>query len=100
MISAKTEDKQMYDQREKAQRDYEWALSGAKEEGIEQGREEGLEQGREEGLATGELIGKVQMLEQLLGEPLTSKSDLLSLGIDFLGSRVNELRERLRQRRS
>ena len=35
-ISGKTEDKQMYDQREKAQRDYEWALSGARAEGLEQ----------------------------------------------------------------
>jgi predicted transposase/invertase (TIGR01784 family) len=35
-----TEDKQMYDQREKAQRDYEWALSGAREEGREEGRTE------------------------------------------------------------
>lgn len=41
IISAKTEDKHMYDQREKAQRDYEWALSGAREEG----REEGIEKG-------------------------------------------------------
>jgi predicted transposase/invertase (TIGR01784 family) len=32
IISEKTEDKQMYDQREKAQRDYEWAISGARGE--------------------------------------------------------------------
>jgi len=41
IISEKTEDKQMYDQREKTQRDYEWALSGAREEGREEGKEEG-----------------------------------------------------------
>ncbi len=41
IISAKTEDKQMYDQREKAQRDYEWALSSVREEGEQIGLEKG-----------------------------------------------------------
>lgn len=40
IIPEKTEDKQTYDQREKAQRDYEWALSGAREEGVRLGMEE------------------------------------------------------------
>jgi predicted transposase/invertase (TIGR01784 family) len=52
-IAAKTEDRQMYDQREKAQRDYQWALDSVREEGWEKGREEGLERGREEGLERG-----------------------------------------------
>jgi flagellar biosynthesis/type III secretory pathway protein FliH len=51
IISAKTEDKQMYDQREKAQRDYEWAISVA--------REEGREEGEQIGLAKGKLAGKI-----------------------------------------
>ncbi|MEM6364650.1 MAG: PD-(D/E)XK nuclease family transposase, partial [Planctomycetota bacterium] len=95
VISAKTEDKEMYDQREKAQRDYEWALSGAREEGLEQGLERGLEQGREEG----ELIGKIQMLEDLLGEMPTRKDELLSQGISALSLRASVLQERLHQRR-
>ncbi|MCA9222509.1 MAG: Rpn family recombination-promoting nuclease/putative transposase, partial [Planctomycetales bacterium] len=49
IISAKTEDREMYDQREKAQRDYEWALSGAREEGLEMGLAKGREAGRVEG---------------------------------------------------
>ena len=46
MIASKTEDKQMYDQREKALRDYEWALSGALGEGREEGKIEGYEVGK------------------------------------------------------
>lgn len=42
----------MYDQREKAQRDYEWAISGAREEGREEGK----------------LAGRIQTLQELLGD--------------------------------
>ncbi|MDZ4849911.1 MAG: hypothetical protein SGI77_11545 [Pirellulaceae bacterium] len=40
-IALKTEDKQMYDTREKAARDYQWLINGARNEG----REEGIEKG-------------------------------------------------------
>jgi flagellar biosynthesis/type III secretory pathway protein FliH len=50
IISSKTEDRQMYDQRIKAQRDYEWAIATAREEG------------REEGQKVGMLSGKIQIL--------------------------------------
>ena len=50
VISAKTEDKQMYDRRERAQRDYEWGLSGARQEGIDEGMAMGMEKGMERGL--------------------------------------------------
>jgi predicted transposase/invertase (TIGR01784 family) len=36
-ISQKTEDRMMYDQREKAQRDQQWVVEGAREEGREEG---------------------------------------------------------------
>ncbi|WP_197455181.1 Rpn family recombination-promoting nuclease/putative transposase [Stieleria varia] len=83
-ISAKTEDKQMYDQREKAQRDYEWAISGAREEGREEGK----------------LAGQIQLLEQLLGEAPTGDGDLLPQGIDALTKRMSDLQKRLRDRDS
>lgn len=72
----------MYDQREKAQRDYEWAISGAREEGREEG----------------ELIGKVEMLQELLEDARTTKSVLLSEGTDALTKRLAELQQRLRDR--
>lgn len=93
-ISGKTEDKQMYDQREKAQRDHEWALSSARKQGREEGREEGREAGREEG----ELIGKVRLLEELLGERPTTSATLAELGRHALAARLADLQQRLRDR--
>ena len=108
----------MYDQREKALRDYEWALSGALNEGREEGLQEGREQGREEGwregklegktegkiegkiegFEVGKLAGEIQVLEKLLGEPVSSDSELFSLAASFLSERRNELQARMRNR--
>jgi flagellar biosynthesis/type III secretory pathway protein FliH len=76
IISEKTEDKRMYDQREKAQRDYEWALSGAREEGREEG-----EEGERLGMEKGELIGKVRLLQELLGLEQNSTEELRALAM-------------------
>jgi flagellar biosynthesis/type III secretory pathway protein FliH len=80
----------MYDQREKAQRDYEWAITGAREEGREKGREEGLKKGK--------LAGKIQMLQELLGETLTTDLEFQICDIDALTARLAELQQRLRDR--
>ena len=84
IISAKTEDKQMYDQREKAQRDYEWAISGAREEG----REEGI------------IVGRIQTLQELLGDAPTTAADLAGLQLDALTTQLAELQQRLRDRQA
>ena len=88
-ISAKTEDKQMYDQREKAQRDYEWALSGARE----QGREEGRKEGRKAAVAE-----TVRMLEELAAEPLSPTEALVTQTISSLELRVSQQQRQLRER--
>ena len=93
-IAAKTEDRAMYDAREKAQRDYQWALQGAREEGLE----EGLEKGREEGLEKGSLAGRIQLLQQLLGESESALEELRDLPTDELSSRLADLQQRLRSR--
>ncbi len=80
----------MYDQREKALRDYQWAIESARREGIEQGREEG----REEGV----LIGKIQLLEQLLDESPTPTAQLSHRSVAELDALVSRLQERLRRR--
>ncbi len=85
-IQRKTEDRTMYDQREKALRDYKWLIEGARREGREEGREEG------------ELIGKIVLLRQLLGEEEMSKEALRGLPRDELSSMVDDLQERLRSR--
>ena len=102
VISEKTEDKQMYDQREKAQRDYEWALSGAREQGREEGREEGerlgLAKGERLGIERGKLAGKIQMLQELLGESPATDTELQVCSLETLRSRLAELQKRLRDR--
>ncbi len=85
-ISAKTEDRAMYDQREKAQRDYEWAISGAREEG------------EQIGLEKGKLTGKIQMLQELLGDTLTTDTELAACGLDTLTTQLAVLQQRLRDR--
>jgi len=79
----------MYDQREKAQRDYEWALSGARE----QGREEGRKEGRKAAVAE-----TVRMLEELAAEPLSPTEALVTQTISSLELRVSQLQRQLRER--
>lgn len=61
---------------------------------LEQGREQGREEGREEG----ELIGRVQMVEELLGEMPTPRANLVAMGTAALTTRLSELQQRLRDR--
>ncbi|GIW97373.1 MAG: hypothetical protein KatS3mg111_0706 [Pirellulaceae bacterium] len=112
IIAAQTEDRQMYEQREKAIRDLKWALAGAREEGRAEGREEGRAEGREEGraegreegervgLKKGELAGKIRLLQELLGEVPTQLEDLRETPIERLESMQERLQRRLRERRS
>jgi len=86
VISAKTEDRTMYDQREKAQRDYEWAITGAREEG------------REEGGQFGVLKGKIQLLQQLLGDTPTTDAEFKNCEIDTLTTCLAAVQQRLRDR--
>ena len=92
----------MYDQREKALRDYKWLIEGARREGIQKGIQEGIQKGMEKGIEKGreegELIGKIMLLRQLLGEEATSKEALHELPRDELSSMVDDLQERLRSR--
>ena len=102
-IAQKTEDRIMYDQRDKAQRDYQWAIEGAHseglEEGLERGLEQGLEQGRNEGLVEGVgkgvIAGKIQVLQQLLGETETSSMESISKTVEELSSQLADLQARL-----
>lgn len=88
IISAKTEDRTNYDQREKAQRDYEWAISGAREEGREEGEQFGL------------LNGKIQMLEQLIGDKPTTDAEFRDSNIETLTTRLTKLQQRIGDRQA
>jgi len=80
----------MYDQRAKAQRDYLSAIEGARQEGLEAGREVGCE--------VGLLAGKIQVIQQLLGEDSSSTESLLSRSTEELLTMLSDLQERLRSR--
>jgi predicted transposase/invertase (TIGR01784 family) len=87
-IAAKTEDRMMYDQRLKAQRDYQWGLDSARQEGREEGREEG------------ELVGRIRTLQELLGEESSSTESLRERTISELSTILADLQQRLRSRES
>ena len=86
MISKTPDDRQFYDARMKFLHDQEARLMVARHEGREEGREEGL------------LIGKIQLLQQLLGEQPSIFDDLLQSGSDALAAMLSQLQHRLNSR--
>ena len=63
-----------------------------------EGMEEGLEQGLEKGIERGTLSGKIQLLQQLLGDSESSLSDLNDTSIAELSVQLQDLQNRLRTR--
>ncbi len=82
----------MHDQREKAQRDYDWMLSTARKQGIEEGREEGREEGT--------ILGAIQALQQILGDVVSGTQELSCHSDIELKTKLAELQERVRSRLS
>ena len=86
----------MYDAREKASLDIQSNLSDARQEGIEIGEKRGEKRGDERG----KLKASIQIYESLLGDAVTSDSDLSNRSIEALESMVTQLQKRLRDRTS
>jgi flagellar biosynthesis/type III secretory pathway protein FliH len=84
-----TEEKHMYDSREKAALDLQSGLIDAKEEGREEGREEGLEKGE---------IKLIRTLQEILGEPVSAESDFANHELERLQSIAAGLRDRILRR--
>ena len=100
-IKEKTEDKVMYDSREKARLDREWQLSSSFLAGKEEGKEEGKIEGKIEGKTEGEIIGKIELirtLQAILDLPLSPDAELQSLTLAELIEQVDELRQKIQQR--
>jgi hypothetical protein len=101
-IAKKTEDKAMYDTREKAIRDQQWILNAARREGREEGEIKGREEGREEGeikgREEGELFGKIRMLQNLLSLPQSTDQELHPRSRTELETLATELQAQLRKR--
>jgi predicted transposase/invertase (TIGR01784 family) len=97
-IAKKTEDKAMYDTREKAIRDQQWILNAARREGLEAGRVEGREEGEIKGREEGELFGKIRMLQNLLSLPQSTDQELHPRSRTELETLATELQAQLRKR--
>jgi len=100
-IAEITEDKTMYDAREKAIRDRKWEIDSAKREGKIEGKIEGKVEGKIEGEREGLIKGKIQMvhmLQRLLYEPLSQEPDLRAMSLDQLDALAGSLQEKLRNR--
>jgi flagellar biosynthesis/type III secretory pathway protein FliH len=94
MISKNPEDLQFYEARLKFLRDQQAQIEAAKQEGRQEGREEGREEGHEKGI----IAGKIQLLQELLGDGVSEKAELLAQGLPELASHMSELQQRLRGR--
>lgn len=108
-IAKKTEDKAMYDTREKAIRDQQWILNAARrearEEGLKEGRQEGRQEGREEGRQEGREEGReegeiklIQTLQEILGTPVSDASSFQGQSLEHLQAIAAELRNRIQRR--
>jgi hypothetical protein len=59
-----------------------------------------MEKGREEGRKEGELLGKIRILQEILGEEPSSSESLDERTIDELSEILADLQQRLRSRES
>jgi hypothetical protein len=85
-IQTITEEKARYDSREKAILDYESNLIDAREEGREEGEAIGIEKGR------------IQLLQELLGESALSNQVLNEMSLEELQTTTKCLQSKLRER--
>jgi len=91
MIAQSPHEREMYEARLKFERDQEWRLSAARNEGIEQGIERGIERG--------EYTGQIRLLQRLLGLPESQSGELAAFGIDQLRNLFTQLQTQWGDRR-
>lgn len=91
MIARNPEERRLYDARLKNQRDQAAIL--------EQAVADAAAEAWSEGRAEGEMIGKIQLLEELLGLRLSNKNELAEQGKSALATRMEELQRQLQKRR-
>jgi predicted transposase/invertase (TIGR01784 family) len=96
-IARITEDKTMYDTREKALRDQQWLLNSARAEAREEGREEGEIRGELRGEINGE-IKLIQTLQEIFGGPISDEPSLRSQSLEQLRLITAELRAHIQNR--
>ena len=97
-IAEKTEDKAMYDAREKANRDFQTAINSALQDGKLEGEQKGMLIGEEKGRQEGELIGRIVILQELLEIPEPTRDELSAFEMTQLAELAERLRLQLRSR--
>lgn len=112
-ISEMTEDKLMYDLREKALRDRQWLLElarrdageEARREGLQEGRQAGLQEGRQVGLQEGRQEGSIESeiqfihkLQVLLGKTNDPETDLRQKTLEQLRTITDQLLAEVKRR--
>ena len=85
-IKSKTDEKAMYDSREKAIRDYQWRIDVAREEGEAKGEAKGI------------LIGRINTLESILNLPETDEDLLRKMPLEDLKLKLAELQQAIQDR--
>jgi hypothetical protein len=88
-IAKKTEDKAMYDTREKAIRDQQWILNASRREGLEEGEIKGREEGE---------IKLIQTLQEILGGPVSDAAVFQGRSLEQLRAMTEELRKKIQRR--
>jgi flagellar biosynthesis/type III secretory pathway protein FliH len=91
MLSQTDIERERYDDRRKAQLDYNSGLKGA--------RLEGKEEGKAEGLAKGKKIGAIQFCQLVLQRPETPTEQLQSLFLDELTKLADDLQNQVLSQR-
>ncbi len=90
-IAEITEDKAMYDAREKAIRDQQWALNASRREGVIEGEIKGKIEGKKE---------LIRVLQEILQLPLSTELEFEGKSLEELQNLTADLQEKIRQRHS
>jgi len=98
MIAQSPQEREMYEARLKFERDQNWRIKAAKDEGRAEGRAEGHAEGRAEGIERGEYAGQIRLLQRLLGTPESTSSELADLDVAELSRLATQLQAQLRAR--
>lgn len=94
-IAEISEDKAMYDAREKAIRDRQWQLNAARREGKIEGKIEGKVEGKVEGE-----IKLIRTLQGILSIPVSEEQDLQRMTLEELEALTSRLQDGIRSRQS
>ena len=100
-IAQISEDKAMYDAREKAIRDRKWELNSAFREGEREGEIKGKIEGKIEGEIKGKIEGEIKLIRTLQGilqTPVSEEQELRAMTLEQLESLTSSLQEELRNR--